>query len=921
MAKKEEIKITALYERLSRDDEQAGESNSILNQKKYLEEYARQKGLRNIRHFYDDGYSGTNFNRPGFTALLEEIEAGRVDTLVVKDLSRFGRNYLQVGYYTEIVFPKKGVRFIAINNNVDSANPTENDFTPFLNIMNEWYAKDTSNKIKAVFKSRMKEGLRCSGAIPYGYKRINGDKQTLVVDEPAAEIVRKVFRLACQGMGVTAIAEQLTEEKVLIPSAYTAKYFPENCRNRSFSDPYRWNANTIGHILDRQEYLGHTVLGKSICENFKTKQRRAATPEELMIFPDTHEAIIDQDTWDIAQKLRVRAKPRAANGTYSHRLSGMIYCADCGSRMGFISPEARQSGKHYDSDSAFQCGNYRNQNNECVSHFIKTSALEAAILQAIKAVSQYVIENEAEFISQLKTVWNESKSKSANNGQQEIDEAKKRMAELDAKIQKLYDSAISGLLPERQAQRMIQQYDEEQLMLEKRVEELQGQIQEEEVEKIDTNRFIALVNKYRNCEELTDTMLYAFIDRVEVHEATGGRTVYRQQNIDIYFNFIGNYYPPVETVSEEERIAAIEAEQLRKKQEKAKRAAEVQKQKKAALMKAVEAGDPEAIAEYERKLALQRERNHRRQQKIKEAREADPAYIAQMEEKERLQREKLLEAERKRTERANRQKKLSRKELKEAAKTDPKAAEEWQALKEKEAVARQRKKEREEERMAADPEYAAMMAERKAEYTRTRTAKRQAEREALVELAKTDEEAAKKLAEMRKYQSQATVRSYQKMKADAEAGEFHDGFRHHTGHFRRFPSGQDAVAGFQVVAHAGHQAGDAGAFPFQIGDAQIIQEKERVAARGKNVVDVHGHQVFAGGFHHVQFKENFRLGAYAVAPGDDDRFLIGTQIIGSGEKAKGLVKGSLFLRSFNVRADVGYKSGCFFGIDPRLLVG
>lgn len=771
MAKKEEIKITALYERLSRDDEQAGESNSILNQKKYLEEYARQKGLRNIRHFYDDGYSGTNFNRPGFTALMEEVEAGRVDTLVVKDLSRFGRNYLQVGYYTEIVFPKKGVRFIAINNNVDSANPTENDFTPFLNIMNEWYAKDTSNKIKAVFKSRMKEGLRCSGAIPYGYKRIKGDKQTLVVDEPAAEVVRNVFRLACQGVGVTAIAETLTEEKVLIPSAYTAKYSPENCRHRTVIDPYRWNATTVGYILDRQEYLGHTVLGKSICENFKTKQRRAATPEELMIFPDTHEAIIDQDTWDIAQKLRVRAKPRAANGTYSHRLSGMIYCADCGSRMGFISPDAKQSGKHYDSDSAFQCGNYRNQNNECVSHFIKTSALEAAILQAIKAVSRYVIENEAEFISQLKTVWNESKSKSANNGQQEIDEAKKRMAELDAKIQKAYDSAMSGLLPERQAQRMIQQYDEEQLMLEKRVEELQGQIQEEEVEKIDTSRFIALVNKYRNCEELTDTMLYAFIDRVEVHEATGGRTIYRQQNIDIYFNFIGNYYPPVETVTEEERIAAIEAEQLRKKQEKAKRAAEVQKQKKAALMKAVEAGDPEAIAEYERKLALQRERNHRRQQKIKEAREADPAYIAQMEEKERLQREKLLEAERKRAERANKQKKLSRKELKEAAKTDPKAAEEWQALKEKEAAARQRKKEREEERMAADPEYAAMMAERKAEYTRTRTAKRKAEREALVELAKTDEKAAKKLAEMRKYQSQATVKSYQKMKADAEAGD------------------------------------------------------------------------------------------------------------------------------------------------------
>lgn len=220
MAKKEEIKITALYERLSRDDEQAGESNSIQNQKKYLEEYARQHGLRNIRHFYDDGYSSTNFNRPGFAALLEEVEAGRVETLVVKDLSRFGRNYLQVGYYTEILFPKKGVRFIAINNNVDSATPQDNDFTPFLNIMNEWYAKDTSNKIKAIFKSRMKDGMRCSGSIPYGYKRKPDDKQTLIVDEPAAEVVRKIFRLVCQGNSTTAIAEMLTADKVLIPSAF-----------------------------------------------------------------------------------------------------------------------------------------------------------------------------------------------------------------------------------------------------------------------------------------------------------------------------------------------------------------------------------------------------------------------------------------------------------------------------------------------------------------------------------------------------------------------------------------------------------------------------------------------------------------------------------------------------------------------------
>ena len=771
MAKKEEIKITALYERLSRDDEQAGESNSIQNQKKYLEEYARQKGLRNIRHFYDDGYSGTNFNRPGFAALLEEIEAGRVETLVVKDLSRFGRNYLQVGYYTEILFPKKGVRFIAINNNVDSATPQDNDFTPFLNIMNEWYAKDTSNKIKAIFKSRMKDGMRCSGSIPYGYKRKPDDKQTLIVDKPAAEVVRKIFRLACQGNSTTAIADILTAEQVLIPAAYAALHNPKNCRHKSVTDPYRWNATTVGYILDRQEYLGHTVLGKSICENFKTKQRRAATPDELMIFPDTHEAIIDQDTWDIARKIRMKKKPRVANGTYSHRLSGLVYCADCGARMGFISPDARHGDKHYDSDSAFQCGNYRSTAAECVSHYVKTSVLEAAVLQAIQTVSKYVLENEAEFIDQLRAVWNEHQTRATNSGQQELAEARKRMSDLDGKIQKLYESALNGLLPERQAQRMIQQYDEEQILLEKRIEELESLVQQDEIKEVDTSRFIALVKKYRDCEELTDTMLYAFIDRIEVHKATGGRTVYRQQKIDIHFNFIGNYYPLEETISEEERIAAIEADQLRKKQEKGKRAAERKKQKLEALRMAAEAGDPEAISKYEEHLANQRERNQKRRQKLKEAREADPEYLSQLEEKERIKREKMLETERKRMERASRKKKLTRAELKEKAKTDPVAAKEWEALKTKEAEARQRKKEREEARMAADPEYAAMMAERKAEYVRTRTAKRKAEREALVELAKTDEEAARKLAEMRKYQSEATLRSRQKMVADAEAGD------------------------------------------------------------------------------------------------------------------------------------------------------
>ena len=301
-------KYTALYERLSRDDEMQGESNSITNQKKYLEEYARSQGFKNIRHFTDDGYSGVDFNRPGFQALIAAVEAGEVDVVCVKDMSRFGRNYLKVGFYTEIMFPEKGVRFIAINNGVDSANPSENDFTPFLNIMNEWYAKDTSNKIRAIFRSRMQDGKRCSGAIPYGYKRDPEDKNHLLIDEEAAKVVRRIFQMIIDGMGTKAIANKLSEEKVLIPSAYLEQSEHGQSRNHSYHDPYRWNCTAVAYILEKQEYMGHTVLGKTICENFKTKKRRKATPDELIIFENTHEAIVDEETWHLAQKLRRKTK-------------------------------------------------------------------------------------------------------------------------------------------------------------------------------------------------------------------------------------------------------------------------------------------------------------------------------------------------------------------------------------------------------------------------------------------------------------------------------------------------------------------------------------------------------------------------------------------------------------------------------------
>lgn len=358
---KRESGITALYERLSRDDDSAGESNSIQNQKRYLEDYARQHGFTNIRHYSDDGYTGTNFNRPGFMQMLADIDAGLISTVIVKDMSRFGRNYLEVGLYTEIHFPEKGVRFIAINSNVDSDNPTENEFTPFLNVINEWYAKDTSRKICAIFKSRMSEGLRCSGSVPYGYIRLQGDKQTLVVDDEAAAVVRRIFELAAQGMNAPGIARMLTEEKILIPSAYAAKYHPEAVHSRSYTDPCLWSPHAIRTILDREEYLGHTILGKSVRVNFRSKKRRPTTRDERLFFPDTHEAIIDQDIWDQAQKLRKRCTRRSPSGTHTHMLFGLAFCPDCGAKLALI--RNKTNGAYY--NYSFRCRHYKSIYSDC----------------------------------------------------------------------------------------------------------------------------------------------------------------------------------------------------------------------------------------------------------------------------------------------------------------------------------------------------------------------------------------------------------------------------------------------------------------------------------------------------------------------------------------------------------------------------
>ena len=556
------IKYTALYERLSRDDEMQGESNSIVNQKRYLEEYAQAQGFKNIRHFTDDGYSGTNFKRPGFQKMIAAIEAGEIDVVCVKDLSRFGRDYLKVGFYTEIMFPEKGVRFIAINNSVDSANPTENDFTPFLNIMNEWYAKDTSNKIRAIFRSRMQDGKRCSGAIPYGYRRDPEDKNHLLIDEEAAKVVRRIYQMVIDGMGSQAIANQLTADNVLIPSAYLEQSEHGESRNHSYHDPCSWNCTAVSYILDKQEYMGHTVLGKTICENFKTKKRRKARPDELIIFENTHEPIIDAETWHLVQKLRRRTRRKLANGSYSHRLSGLVYCADCGKRLSYSSPQSqhRPDGKTYDADSSFRCPTYKSMYGECTMHYIKSSTLDKLVDEAVRKIARYVLRNEQAFLEQVRVLTSADQKHTQSEDKKELVNIKKRIAELDNYIKRLYEGNASGKIPDRQFEKLMAQYDSEQQELEERVKEIEVSIHEIQQESENGQQFVRLVQKYRDLTEIDQTALNEFIDKVVVHEATGGRTADRSQQIDIYFNFIGQFM--VEDTEEELLMQEQEAQRL-----------------------------------------------------------------------------------------------------------------------------------------------------------------------------------------------------------------------------------------------------------------------------------------------------------------------------------------------------------------------
>lgn len=533
-------KITALYERLSRDDELQGESNSITNQKKLLEDYARNNGFTHIRHFTDDGISGTTFDRKGFQEMIAEVENGNVATVIVKDMSRFGRDYLKVGFYTEITFPNHNVRFIAINNNIDSDNRNDGDFTPFLNIMNEWYARDASRKIQAVFKSRMQNGLRVSPSVPYGYLRSPKDKQKLIIDEEPAKVVRRIFNLVIDGYGVRQIATILTKDKILIPSAYAKEHCPENNHSSGFSNPYLWSCTVVGYILEKQEYMGHTVLGKTICENYKTKKRRKAKPEELMIFKNTHPAIVDEETWHLAQKLRKTVRRPSYPDRKPHPLTGLVYCADCGSKLTHRQPKPDKE-KKYDADDCYLCSHYRQLTHHCTMHYIKTSVLWELVKTAIQNISQYVLENEKEFIKRISDTSDILKDKTVKEYSSKIKKLSKRNEELNELIKKLYEGNATGKIPDKHFERLLADYDTEQTEIEEKLSELNSQVTELTDENNKADKFVEIVKRYTDFTEITTPMLNEFIEKIIVHEAdTSEGRLKRKQSVDIYFNFVGN---------------------------------------------------------------------------------------------------------------------------------------------------------------------------------------------------------------------------------------------------------------------------------------------------------------------------------------------------------------------------------------------
>jgi len=557
--------MTAIYTRLSRDDELAGESNSITTQKRMLEEYAEKNSFRNIRHFSDDGHSGTNFDRPAWKQLVAEVEAGNVGIVLAKDLSRVGRDYLQTGFYTEVFFREKGVRFIAIANNIDSANSESGEFAPFLNIMSEWYARDNSRKLKAAFRSKAKSGRRSTNKHIYGYLKDPQDKTKWIVDREVAHIIQRIFQMTIEGKGPSQIADILMAEKIERPGFHMTRIGVGD--HQWIEDKYRyeWNSSTVAKLISKPEYAGHTVNLRTQKDSYKDKKITWKPKEDWLIFENTHEAIVSQETWETAQKCR-RVKRRYTQHGGPNPLTGLLYCADCGRRLynhrgGPHTATNSKTGKvtlkkGYDK---YTCSLHQIHRNDCTTHHISTESARAIILDAIQRTTAYARNNEAEFINIIRETSAIQQGEALKSSKRQISKNEKRITELDTLFKKTYEDFAAGRLTEKRFALLSDGYENEQAVLEKETAELRAALEQFDSDSLRADKFLELARRYTDFSELTPTIINEFVDKVVVYEAdksSGKRT----QRVDISLNFIGQFILPV---TEADQAAEAEAEEKR----------------------------------------------------------------------------------------------------------------------------------------------------------------------------------------------------------------------------------------------------------------------------------------------------------------------------------------------------------------------
>ena len=556
-------KITALYERLSRDDfgkddDQQRESNSISNQKAMLEEFAARQGFTNIVHFTDDGISGTCFDRPGFLAMMKEVEAGNVEYLCIKDMSRMGRDYLKVGQIMEIL-RQRGVRLIAINDGVDSARG-DDDFTPFRNIMNEYYARDTSRKIRSTFQSKGKSGKHLTGTVIYGYLW-NEARDQWLVDPEAADVVKHIFAMTIDGYGPYQIASKLKSEKVLIPSAYLAQHGEGVNKNKTFKDVYGWGSSTICNILEKREYLGHTINFKTR-KHFKDKKSHYVPEDEWTIFENTHEAIIDQQTFDLVQKIRGNVRRYPDGWGEAAPLTGLLYCADCGGKM-YV--HRTNNGKRI---SQYTCSQYSKVpvGKFCTTqHRINEDVVLSLVSEMLKAIAEYAKHDRAEFVRVVQEAQSSQQTAEVRKQRTRLATAKQRVSELEVLLCKIYEDNILGKLSDSRYATLDAQYEKEQSELTVEISDLEKAIKSYEKHEKDADRFIALIDKYENFDKLTIAMLNEFIEKILVHERDRKGSIQTTQEVEIYFNFVGRFVPPA---FGEVELTPEELEEIRKREER-----------------------------------------------------------------------------------------------------------------------------------------------------------------------------------------------------------------------------------------------------------------------------------------------------------------------------------------------------------------